>query len=97
MTKALVRAVTAEKHRPQYVVGLDARFYMVPVMMLPRRWVRRGGHRDTEAQVGVHQAHAQTPSQHFRACAHRLINRMYDDTTFGRTKPAGAAPRFGEA
>lgn len=39
VTKALVRAVTAEKHRPQYVVGMDGRFFMVPVMMLPRRCV----------------------------------------------------------
>lgn len=39
MTKALVRAVTAEKHRPQHVVGMDGRFFMVPVMMLPRRYV----------------------------------------------------------
>lgn len=39
VTKALVRAVTAEKHRPQHVVGMDGRFFMVPIMMLPRRCV----------------------------------------------------------
>ncbi|TFJ88634.1 hypothetical protein NSK_000203 [Nannochloropsis salina CCMP1776] len=37
VVKALVSAVTAERHRPQRVVGMDATFYMVPVMMLPRR------------------------------------------------------------
>jgi len=37
VVKALVNAVTAERHRPQRLVGIDATFYMVPIMMLPRR------------------------------------------------------------
>ena len=30
-------AVTAEKYRPQYLVGLDARFINMPFLALPRR------------------------------------------------------------
>ncbi len=30
-------AITAEKYRPQYLVGLDARFINMPFLALPRR------------------------------------------------------------
>ena len=30
-------AVTAEKYRPQYLVGMDARFVNMPFLALPRR------------------------------------------------------------
>ena len=37
--KALVRGLTAERHRPQFVIGMDGKFFMVPIMMLPRRLI----------------------------------------------------------
>lgn len=39
VVKALVNAVTAERHRCQRLVGIDATFYMTPIMMLPRRFI----------------------------------------------------------
>ncbi len=45
VTTVLVWAVTAETHRPQYTVGLDARFINMPFLALPRRSVttEKGG------------------------------------------------------
>jgi len=37
VTHALVHAVTAERQRPYAVVGMDGRFLMSPLLMLPRR------------------------------------------------------------
>jgi hypothetical protein len=37
VTHALVHAVTAEKLRPYVVVGIDGRFLMSPLLLLPRR------------------------------------------------------------
>jgi hypothetical protein len=37
VTHALVHAVTAERQRPYVVVGMDGRFLMSPLLMLPRR------------------------------------------------------------
>jgi hypothetical protein len=39
VTNVLVWAVTAETYRPQYIVGLDARFINMPFLALPRRSV----------------------------------------------------------
>ena len=37
ITQALAHAVTAEKARPYAVVGIDGRFMMGPLLLLPRR------------------------------------------------------------
>ncbi len=89
VTKALVRAVTAEKHRPQHVVGMDGRFFMVPVMMLPRRCVLVRGGGVHRVRIGRSVAGGCAHIQHKRAQC-RLINSFYDGGTFGKTKPAGA-------
>ena len=35
--RVMLWAVTAEKYRPQYLVGMDARFVNMPFLALPRR------------------------------------------------------------
>lgn len=37
VTRALVHAVTAVRQRPYVVVGMDGRFLMSPMLLLPRR------------------------------------------------------------
>lgn len=39
VTHALVHAATAERQRPYVVVGMDGRFMMSPLLLLPRRCV----------------------------------------------------------
>lgn len=39
VTHALLHAVTAERQRPYVVVGMDGRFMMSPLLLLPRRCV----------------------------------------------------------
>jgi hypothetical protein len=35
--RVMLWAVTAEQYRPQYLVGMDARFINMPFLALPRR------------------------------------------------------------
>ena len=39
VTHALVHAATAKRQRPYVVVGMDGRFLMTPLLLLPRRYV----------------------------------------------------------
>jgi len=41
--RVMLWAVTAEKYRPQYLVGMDARFVNMPFLALPRRYAGTAG------------------------------------------------------
>ena len=86
----LVWAVTAETHRPQYIVGLDARFINMPFLALPRRCSWMVG---LVGWVGCMHLTRRGSLPSTQICTHRLMNKLEDGSAFAQMLPAVARQR----
>lgn len=91
VTHALVHAATAERQRPYAVVGMDGRFLMSPLLLLPRRYVLWCGvGLDSGSALPRHLFMHSSTTTHI---CRRVFNVIYDlGVPFDRRLPAALQP-----